>query len=269
MKNVLGFICVMLSVFAALFGHVGQAQSTAIDILDATGGIMIVGEFSADNPSYSIPIHHDFTLFNGQTFVALPGLAEELSFHLGPSAQSSTGVVDGVDFRVLITDIRDEKIPTNVVFESELFTMGPTLGNSGTPIEAGVVTVNIGSIDLVDGATYAWILDFVTGADGIEGYTGTRLYYRSTPLKPDVYPDGNYVGMKFDLELNGPISAWYDAPDSDMLFRLSFSEGGIPNPEPMIIREFEYRLPIPEPSSILLMGAGLIGLVGFRKKFKV
>jgi hypothetical protein len=95
--------------------------------------------------------------YRGQTFIGPGGLATELTVYVGPSPD----VFRNVDFRILLTEVKTSNgfHPTNVLFESEKLTVTSFR-------ETQVFTVNLGSIPLESGETYAWILDAFADWEG-------------------------------------------------------------------------------------------------------
>jgi hypothetical protein len=79
-----------------------------------------LGEISGSNPVYSISSRHDFATYFGQSFAALPGLADQLTFRVSAPFVGS----DAIDFRVLIAETSVDQgvyTPTTVVFRSDVF----------------------------------------------------------------------------------------------------------------------------------------------------
>lgn len=262
---------------ALLFGFVvGTSLTTAayasisIDaypdpMLGATfGGYSPLGEVSKLNPIYSVTPRHDFATYFGQSFVALPGLAQNLTFNIGNST-----VTDGIDFRVLIartTSVLGLSQPTDVIFESGLYTLGANAGDFGASVGGtgrADVTIDLGGIDLVDGVTYAWVLDTVTTVDGLEGYG--FVSYRH-PDQPD-FP-GNSTVLVYDLEANRPLNTWGNVSDIDLAYRMEFADGGIPTPEHVVIRSIATSFDsVPEFASLIIWSVlSLVSAVGSMRR---
>lgn len=257
----------MIGLAIALVFAVGASSVARAGLIDAypdptlgpTFGVYSpLGEVSHLNPVYSISPRHDFATYFGQTFVALPGLADNLTFNIGNS-----GGPDGIDFKVLITRTAPAsglRQPTDVIYESGTYTFGASAGIFGTNVgDTGRadVTISLGGLDLVDGETYAWVLDTVDTADGTEGYG--FISYRH-PLQPD-FP-GNSTVMVFDLDTNTSNQPWINVSYIDLAYRLSFADGGIPDPVLPVIRSLPSS--VPEPSTLDLFAAGLLALAGIQ-----
>ena len=123
------------------FSSRGPSRIDFSSLQDAGAGVIDV-----PNLNFSSLSGFDGTSYRGQTFIALPGLAQELTIYVRPKA---------IHFRVLLTEVdkADGKIfPRTVLFESSRLTT-PSSGPL-TPI-----TVDLGGINLVSGQLYAfyWI----------------------------------------------------------------------------------------------------------------
>lgn len=211
-----------------------------------------LGEVSNENQSLSINSHHDFATYFAQSFEALPGLAQDLTFNI----RGGNGD-DGIDFRVLIAETAASSslfTPTNVIYSSLVFTLGPQIGFSGSTVSGSDVTINLGGLDLVDGAVYSWILDTISTADGIEGYGSVG--YRH-PAQVNIF--GNSSVLVQDLELEVPNQPWINVDYIDLVYRLTFSDGGISNPSHTVLEHLPSAPEaISEPDSVQLFVAGLI-----------
>jgi hypothetical protein len=134
-------------------------------------------------------------------------------------------------------------------------------GDSGTNIGGpgrADLTIALGGIDLVDGQTYAWVVDTVTTADGVEGYG--FISYRH-PDQPD-FP-GNSTVLVYDLETNAPNQPWINVSYIDLAYRMEFADGGVSNPDHQVIRSLptlHNGSSIPELTSLTIWT--LLGLLG-------
>ena len=200
-----------LSCLAVLCLLLGVADPVEADVIDVPLG----GSFSGFSAS----------TYRGQTFVALPGKAEELTFYVGPSPDAG-----GVNFHVLLTEIDTSGgfvfFPTTVLFESATLNTGvgaPT--PSPTPF-----TVELGGIPLVAGQTYAWILDaYVELASNGNNSADTGL----ASIFDDIYPDGVMISRSLGPFPTGTRDDHFASglgashPRFDLAFTLTFSEPAI------------------------------------------
>ncbi len=243
------------------------SKTTHAVTIDAWPDLSIPGTFGAVNPfgeilgnycslggscSY-INSHHDFASYYGQTFLAPSGLAETLKIRINVSDLLGN---DGIDFRLLITETTrtgNNFLPTNVIFESELFTIGNEIGIFG--LQTGPdPTLPIGGIDLIDGQTYAWILDSVSAADGFQGfgYVGSRH-----PQQADFH--GGALLANFDLEKGALDQPWLYVSQLDFAYQMDFSPGGVASPDLNVTRTLP-SASVPEPSTLALMILGLVSV---------
>ncbi|MEX2187671.1 MAG: hypothetical protein WD875_12785 [Pirellulales bacterium] len=186
--------------------------------------------------------------YYAQTFEALPGLAMELTFAMRD--RRNIGEIDAgypMRFRVLLAETigsaSDPDLST-IIFESSALSLPD--GSNWTTF-----TVNLGGIDLMDGSTYAWVLDaysdFVLGMDG----GAASVAYIAEPqagghamfLNAD--NDGHPRSTHF---ANG---VWADQPGS-MAFELTFDESHVDQPLPQPPTLPPPLDDIPEPASVIV-----------------
>ena len=160
--------------------------------------------------------------YRGQTFVALPGLAEELTFYLSRSVDAG-----GVNFRVLLTEVDTSGggiILTTVLFESATLNTGT---GSSSPLNP--FTVELGGIPMVAGQTYAWILDAFVELESNPGFRGADNGLHSI-FPPDFYPDGIFIEKNLGPFPVGTRDEHFASgfgglfPFTDMAFKLTFSD---------------------------------------------
>jgi len=250
-------VVIALSVFL-MDAMAGEIDAYPDPSLGATFGIYSpLGEVSATNPVYSIPSRHNFATYFGQSFVALPGLAQDLTFRAVKGGQPQDGN-DGIDFRLLIAEtsvVNGLYTPTTIVYSSGVFTLGPQQGAFGDSVAGPDITLNLGGLDLVDGAVYEWVLDTVTPADGVEG--SGSVFYRH-PDQPDIA--GNSSVLVWDLDAASPTQPWINVASIDLAYRLTFSDGGEAHPDLPSLGTLPVAAAssVPEPATSALMLLGLL-----------
>ena len=211
------------------------AIDTQADVID----IPIGGEISGFGPTY----------YRGQTFIALPGVAEDLTVYVG----DSNSIPGPVTYRILITEIDATSgiHPTNVLFES-----APLVTNIGYAGPPPAVTVDLGGLTLTAGEKYAWILDaYVEIANNPLGGPGSGIYPSALVGLNDIYTD-NFPLIESISHHLGPFpsgtredhfnSLWYPVTH-DHAFTMNF---------------------IPVPPALWLFTSGLLGLVGIARRKK-
>jgi len=203
------------------------------------------------------------TSYVAQSFIAPSGLLTQLSFELQSQAAGLDNAQDN-SFHLLITEtaggteaLDPESIyPAAVVFESGDLTM-PFDGVGGA---SQLFTVNLGLLDLVDGATYAFVLDaFVSPpADGVPGKSAVGIRAHDVdPTDLTSYNGGHLFSLNLTdataamtraQQFNQPL-AWNDTPDHDIAFSLTFD-------------------PVPEPGTSVLLATGLVILAARRRSLR-
>lgn len=246
--------CAALGLFVQ-YSNAGVINAYPDPALPTFGGYSPIGEVNQSNGSLSITPRHNFATYFSQSFVALPGLAQDLTFNI----RGGNGD-DGIDFRILIAETSVSEglyTPTNVVYSSPLFSLGSQVGTFGASVFGPDIEVNLGGLDLVDGAVYAWVLDTVTSADGVEGYGSVG--YRH-PAQADFF--GNSSVLIWDLFLDEPNQPWINVEYIDLAYKLTFSDGGVEHPSLTPISSLpKPLLLVSEPPTDLLLAIAAIGAV--------
>lgn len=138
--------------------------------------------------------------------------------------------------------------------------------NSGWPLNLSLTSgVNLASLS-IDAGTGNTVFDVVNGyydppysspdsQNGVPFYTTSTAYINATysdrVMVNNVFYGDLYRTLSLDFGSNGLSSGFTFYADTDNL---------------LIAGDINPVEPVPEPSTILLMGAGLLGLVGFNRK---
>ncbi len=203
MKYSVGHGLSYLAVVCLLLGAADPAEADVIDV---------------PNINFSSLSGFNSSNYRGQTFVALPGLVEELTFYVSPSVDPG-----GVNFRVLLTEVTTADginqctscvFPTTVLFESTTLNTGVGIRPPLNPF-----TIDLGGIPLVAGQTYAWILDAYVELASNEISPGrfTRANTGLASLFDDIYADGIMIEKNLGTFPSGTRSDHF-ASGFDSLF---------------------------------------------------
>jgi hypothetical protein len=154
----------------------------------------------------------DSNSYIGQTFKMKQAVtAEKLTVYI---ANATTGI----DFQMLLVEVDTTSgvpRPTNVLFESDRISVASTYGTIP-------VTVNLGSLNLNAGQTYAWLLD---------GYVyGSADTLQSANIAvgwPDPYTDGLLISsgsfvLHTTTRAENFADFWYPNEQYDMSFILEY-----------------------------------------------
>lgn len=135
------------------------------------------------------------------------------------------------------------------------------LGNSGDGVVLDWVKVVLGTDDITLDAKYtdmSWLQTNEAGTYAIDFQTDSPEYF--------LVKTGNISGSSFThfLFLNNESFSWGVVNLSAQLGIQSITNVG----KISHVDEFKTAAPVPEPATLLLLGSGLLGLAGFRKKSK-
>jgi hypothetical protein len=230
--------CAVLAT-AVLLGAAGPGRAdTIIDILPPETYIGGFGErvaAVANNTSYV-----------AQGFVAPAASAlDTVEFVLQQQSPSLDNAADNVFHLLITTAVGGTELgsptlirPGAVLFESGDLTMPLTGGTQSFP-------VNIGGLPLVDGATYAFVLDAFVTANNLPGKSAVGAVAHDTdPLDTTSYNGGHLFSLNLtDAQLSQTraqhfTADWNDTVDHDIAFRAVFSA-------------------VPEPGTGVLVGLGV------------
>ena len=238
--------CTALAI-AALLGAAGPGRAdTIIDILPPETYIGGFGErvaLVANNTSYV-----------AQSFVAPAASAlDTVEFELQQQSSGLDNAADNVFHLLITTTVGGTELsnptlirPGTVLFESGDLTM---------PLAGGTqpFSVNIGALSLVDGATYAFVLDAFVTANSLPGKSAVGAVAHDTdPLDTTSYNGGHLFSLNLtDAQLSQTraqhfSAAWNDTVDHDIAFRAAFSA-------------------VPEPGTGVLFGLGVAVLAARRR----
>ena len=179
--------------------------------------VMAAGVVPANADTIEIPLWGTLSGFNsgepyrGQTFIAESGLADQLTVYMAGSDDEDIGT----NFRILLTEVDDTGgfRLTNVLFESSV---------QNVPFDRSTTiytyTVDLGSIPLTGGKTYAWVLD-AYGLAGGSARTGICHF--------DCYADGTSFGhlgpFTSDSRKDHFEGPWLIRFTHDLAFMLEFT----------------------------------------------
>ena len=166
--------------------------------------------------------------YRGQTFIALPGVANDLTIYVG----DSNPLPGPVTYHVLITEVDTTSgiHPTNVLFES-----GPLVTNIGYD-DPPEISIYLGGLSLTVGEKYAWILDAYVELDANppvkpggphpSALVGTNYYFG------DDFPEIEQLSLHLGLYPTGTREEHFNKPWStntrDLAFTMNFPEKVIP-----------------------------------------
>jgi Ca2+-binding RTX toxin-like protein len=168
--------------------------------------------------------------FTGQTFVAADDFLNFVTFYIGNHGSQSMVL----DYRLLVTTVASDANgfhPGTVLFESAPIRAPQTPAG---PLQE--VTVNTGNLQLVEGQTYAFILDALSGSGAVEGFVLGMSYW--VPDGGDNYTGGYMVAANVpttSTRAQAFASDWGDyngteagLPGADLRFKLGFSASTAP-----------------------------------------
>jgi hypothetical protein len=241
------FLATPLAV-AALLATAGSGRAnTIIDILPPETYIAGFGErvqLVANNTSYV-----------AQSFVAPAASAlDTVEFQLQQQSAGLDNAADNVFHLLITTTVGGTELstptlirPATVLFESGDLTMALAGGTQ-------LFSVNVGSLPLVDGATYAFVLDAFVTADTLPGKSAVGAVAHDTdPLDTTSYNGGHLFSLNLtDAQLAQTraqhfSATWNDTVDHDIAFRAVFSA-------------------VPEPGTAMLFASGLAAVAARRRR---
>ena len=223
-----GYALLFVAVLAMLF--VGQVEAvTIIDTTPGWDGINSIGFFGEPN----------FATW-GQTFTtnATDTILDNFTFWLDDALN-----FDFVDFAAYVMAWDGSKATGSVLFQSAPLSTTNNGGQDGME----QFTLNTGGVGLAPNQQYVAFFSASNFFDSAEGAASMGF------LGINVYAGGGFVfagnGSNFSLLTQNNV--WNTSFHEDVAFVVSLSSAG---------------QPIPEPSTLLLVGTGLVGLAAYRRK---
>ncbi len=177
--------------------------------------------------SFGVTSANAKTAYIAQTFEAIGSPLTSIEFLIDGQQEDLTDSTT-LQYRVMVTTVEgtgDDVKPKTVVFESGLLS---------EPIDANHsfhhVTVNTGTLDLVEGQTYAIVLD-ATPTKQLPGdpfWVGSLVAASHTDSTGTDYLGGHvFYHATGDDRATAFAGDWTDYDDQDLAFRLTFSSVGV------------------------------------------
>jgi hypothetical protein len=287
-KRVVYIAAMLLFVSSSSFGALQQIQNGATD-----GSIQVTVR---DNGMIGIYLF-DGTNWGGQIY----GGDNKFSMLFLAGSDSS--------MRYTTTDAASEWDPSSPYFTTVSNTTSGDGRSIVTVLDAGTTGVQLTQTISVMAEAYirlAWSITnqgssifsdlrfingedtYIGGNDNGNGYwsdaqrmvyvldsTNGMGFYTDAANTPSMYHEG-YYGANYDMMLTGQLDNTVDPNSVDSGYSLGWTRASLAPGESWSIIAFETLTPldpqtnpVPEPSTMMLLGSGLVGLVGYgRKRFK-